>query len=41
MFAVLVMSGIQKACEQAVCAASQTARSVRTNEGSVCEKPQC
>lgn len=39
--AELLMAVIYEACEQAVCAASQTARLVRTNEGSVCVKPQC
>lgn len=35
----LLICAMDEACEQAVCAASQTARLVRTNEGSVCKKP--
>lgn len=39
--AVLLMGVIYEACEQAVCTAAQTARLVKTNEGSVSENPLC
>lgn len=34
-----LMCAMYEACEQGVCAPSQTARLVRTNEGFVCKKP--